>query len=166
MSACSLACNSHKKLLQFHSQKILPVSASKCCCKISCSPLAALKKVNKMAFFLGMFATMCRSFMHKKICRIQEVNVIVTFYLHSSAGLQQAVSRTVPTSERVQGMVLRSKSVPQDKMVPFVNIPLADGQVSNSSLKKNVEYLQQFNCELTNTILIIILLIQAFAVPT
>lgn len=45
-----------------------------------------------------------------------------------SAGLQQAVSRTVPTSERVQGMVLRSKSVPQDKMVPFVNIPLADGQ--------------------------------------
>ncbi|KAK4813961.1 hypothetical protein QYF61_003695 [Mycteria americana] len=45
-----------------------------------------------------------------------------------SAGLQQTVSRTVPTSGRVQGMLLRSKSVPQDKTVPFVNIPLADGQ--------------------------------------
>ncbi|XP_054696437.1 borealin-2-like isoform X3 [Grus americana] len=46
----------------------------------------------------------------------------------SSAGLQQTVSRTVPTSGRVQGMLLRSKSVPQDKTIPFVNIPLADGQ--------------------------------------
>ncbi|XP_035749480.1 borealin-2 isoform X2 [Egretta garzetta] len=46
----------------------------------------------------------------------------------SSVGLQQTVSRTVPTSGRVQGMLLRSKSVPQDKTVPFVNIPLADGQ--------------------------------------
>ncbi|NXL90217.1 BORE2 protein, partial [Alectura lathami] len=44
------------------------------------------------------------------------------------AGLQQPVSRTVPSSGRVQGMILRSKSVPQDKTVPFVNIPLADGQ--------------------------------------
>ncbi|NXF30987.1 BORE2 protein, partial [Nyctibius bracteatus] len=43
-------------------------------------------------------------------------------------GLQQTVSRTVPTSGRVQGMLPRSKSVPQDKTVPFVNIPLADGQ--------------------------------------
>ncbi|XP_072727879.1 borealin-2-like isoform X1 [Ciconia boyciana] len=48
--------------------------------------------------------------------------------LSKSAGLQQTVSRTVPTSGRVQGMLLRSKSVPQDKTVPFVNIPLADGQ--------------------------------------
>ncbi|XP_075622198.1 borealin-2-like isoform X3 [Balearica regulorum gibbericeps] len=46
----------------------------------------------------------------------------------SSAGLQQTVSRTVPTSGRVQGMLLRSKSVPQDKTIPFINIPLADGQ--------------------------------------
>ncbi|KAM6325078.1 borealin-2-like isoform 3-T3 [Podargus strigoides] len=45
-----------------------------------------------------------------------------------SAGLQQTVSRTVPTSRRAQGMLLRSKSVPQDRTVPFVNIPLADGQ--------------------------------------
>ncbi|NXL05656.1 BORE2 protein, partial [Mesembrinibis cayennensis] len=44
------------------------------------------------------------------------------------AGLQQTVSRTVPTRGRAQGMLLRSKSVPQDKTVPFVNIPLADGQ--------------------------------------
>ncbi|NXV49795.1 BORE2 protein, partial [Uria aalge] len=44
------------------------------------------------------------------------------------AGLQQPVSRTLPTRGRVQGMLLRSKSVPQDKTVPFVNIPLADGQ--------------------------------------
>ncbi|XP_009695371.1 PREDICTED: borealin-2-like, partial [Cariama cristata] len=45
-----------------------------------------------------------------------------------SAGLQPVVSRTVPTSGRVQGILLRSKSVPQNKTVPFVNIPLADGQ--------------------------------------
>ncbi|KFR15863.1 Borealin-2, partial [Opisthocomus hoazin] len=43
------------------------------------------------------------------------------------AGLQ-TVSRTVPTSGRVRGMLLRSKSVPPDKTVPFLNIPLADGQ--------------------------------------
>nr|XP_009676625.1 PREDICTED: borealin-2 {ECO:0000250/UniProtKB:Q4V7H8}-like isoform X2 [Struthio camelus australis] len=45
-----------------------------------------------------------------------------------SARLQPGVPKTVPTSGRVQGMLLRSKSVPQDKTVPFVNIPLADGQ--------------------------------------
>ncbi|NXG27864.1 BORE2 protein, partial [Dromaius novaehollandiae] len=44
------------------------------------------------------------------------------------ARLQPGVPRTVPPSGRVQGMLLRSKSVPQDKTVPFVNIPLADGQ--------------------------------------
>ncbi|KFP06657.1 Borealin-2, partial [Calypte anna] len=44
------------------------------------------------------------------------------------AGLQQTVSRTLPTSGRAQGMLKRSKSVPQDKTLPFVNIPLADGQ--------------------------------------
>ncbi|NXT51726.1 BORE2 protein, partial [Pluvianellus socialis] len=43
-------------------------------------------------------------------------------------GLQQTVSRTVPSRRRVQVMLPRSKSVPQDKTVPFVNIPLADGQ--------------------------------------
>uniref|UniRef100_A0A674GNK9 Borealin-2-like n=1 Tax=Taeniopygia guttata TaxID=59729 RepID=A0A674GNK9_TAEGU len=47
---------------------------------------------------------------------------------HPSAGLQQTVSRTLPASGRVQGMLKRSKSVPQHKSVPFVNIPLADGQ--------------------------------------
>ncbi|XP_063266731.1 borealin-2-like [Prinia subflava] len=45
-----------------------------------------------------------------------------------SAGLQQTASRTLPASGRVQGMLKRSKSVPQHKSVPFVNIPLADGQ--------------------------------------
>ncbi|KFV91721.1 Borealin-2, partial [Eurypyga helias] len=44
------------------------------------------------------------------------------------AGLHQSVSGTVPASGRVQGMLLRRQSVPQDKTVPFVNIPLADGQ--------------------------------------
>ncbi|NXX95293.1 BORE2 protein, partial [Centropus bengalensis] len=44
------------------------------------------------------------------------------------AGLQQAAPRTTAASRRVQGMVLRSKSIPQDKTRPFVNIPLADGQ--------------------------------------
>ncbi|XP_030138345.2 borealin-2 isoform X2 [Taeniopygia guttata] len=47
---------------------------------------------------------------------------------HPSAGLQQTVSRTLPASGRAQGMLKRSKSVPQHKSVPFVNIPLADGQ--------------------------------------
>ncbi|XP_008935263.1 PREDICTED: borealin-2-like, partial [Merops nubicus] len=45
-----------------------------------------------------------------------------------SAGLQRTLSRTEPTKRRAQGMLLRSKSVPQDKTLPFVNIPLADGQ--------------------------------------
>ncbi|NXT88915.1 BORE2 protein, partial [Anhinga rufa] len=44
------------------------------------------------------------------------------------AGVQQTPSRTVPSSGRVKGMLLRSKSIPQDKTLPFVNIPLADGQ--------------------------------------
>ncbi|NXA10892.1 BORE2 protein, partial [Sapayoa aenigma] len=44
------------------------------------------------------------------------------------AGLQQTPSRTLPTRGRVRGMLKRSKSVPQNKPVPFVNIPLADGQ--------------------------------------
>ncbi|NXY63232.1 BORE2 protein, partial [Callaeas wilsoni] len=44
------------------------------------------------------------------------------------AGLQQTVSSTLPASGRVQGMLKRSKSVPQHKTVPFVNIPLADGK--------------------------------------
>ncbi|XP_037265152.1 borealin-2-like isoform X1 [Falco biarmicus] len=51
-----------------------------------------------------------------------------TTKVSKSAGLQQTVSRTVPTSGRAQGMLPRSKSVPQDKTVPFVNIPLADGK--------------------------------------
>ncbi|GAB0195593.1 borealin-2-like [Grus japonensis] len=55
-------------------------------------------------------------------------NFKATPKVSKSAGLQQTVSRTVPTSGRVQGMLLRSKSVPQDKTIPFVNIPLADGQ--------------------------------------
>ncbi|NWQ78011.1 BORE2 protein, partial [Columbina picui] len=44
------------------------------------------------------------------------------------AGLQRSVCRTDPSGGRAHGMVLRSKSAPQDKTVPFVNIPLADGQ--------------------------------------
>ncbi|NXC39192.1 BORE2 protein, partial [Penelope pileata] len=36
--------------------------------------------------------------------------------------------RTAPTSGRTQGMLLRNKSAPHNKTVPFVNIPLADGQ--------------------------------------
>ncbi|NWU91441.1 BORE2 protein, partial [Upupa epops] len=44
------------------------------------------------------------------------------------ARLQHAVSRTLPTSRRAKGMLLRSKSVPQVRSVPFVNIPLADGK--------------------------------------
>ncbi|XP_069724856.1 borealin-2-like isoform X2 [Phaenicophaeus curvirostris] len=45
-----------------------------------------------------------------------------------SARLQQTDSRTTPASGRDQGMLLRSKSISQDKTRPFVNIPLADGQ--------------------------------------
>ncbi|XP_049661223.1 borealin-2-like isoform X1 [Accipiter gentilis] len=55
-------------------------------------------------------------------------NFKATPKVSKSTGLQQTVSRTVPTSGRGQGMLLRSKSVPQNKTVPFVNIPLADGQ--------------------------------------
>ncbi|KAM6300449.1 borealin-2-like [Aegotheles albertisi] len=55
-------------------------------------------------------------------------NFKATSKLSKSAGLQQTVPRTLPTRGRVQGMLMRSKSVPQDKTLPFVNIPLADGQ--------------------------------------
>ncbi|XP_039242100.1 borealin-2-like isoform X2 [Pipra filicauda] len=55
-------------------------------------------------------------------------NLRATPKVSNSAGLQQTVSRTLPTRGRVQGMLKRSKSVPQNKPVPFVNIPLADGQ--------------------------------------
>ncbi|XP_027502534.1 borealin-2-like isoform X2 [Corapipo altera] len=55
-------------------------------------------------------------------------NLRATPKVSKSAGLQQTVSRTLPTRGRVQGMLKRSKSVPQNKPVPFVNIPLADGQ--------------------------------------
>ncbi|KFO69635.1 Borealin-2, partial [Cuculus canorus] len=44
------------------------------------------------------------------------------------ARLQQTDSRTTPASRRAQGMLLRSKSISQDKTRLFVNIPLADGQ--------------------------------------
>ncbi|NXK75067.1 BORE2 protein, partial [Amazona guildingii] len=56
------------------------------------------------------------------------------------AGLQQTVSRTVPTSGRVQGMLLRSKSVSQDKTSVFFILKMfllmckhcmADGDVHN-----------------------------------
>lgn len=87
------------------------------------------EKGKQDGFFLRYACYHVQKLLAQKMCRIEEANVIVTFYLYSSAGLQQAVSRTLPTSERVQGMILRSKSVPQNKMVPFVNIPLADGQV-------------------------------------
>ncbi|XP_027323016.1 borealin-2 isoform X1 [Anas platyrhynchos] len=55
-------------------------------------------------------------------------NLKATPKTSKSIGLQQTVSRTAPTSGRVQGMLLRSRSVPQHRTVPFVNIPLADGQ--------------------------------------
>lgn len=61
-------------------------------------------------------------------CRAKGVKLRVTL-LCSSAGLHPGVCRTEPGRGRVHGMVLRSKSAPQDKTVPFVNIPLADGQV-------------------------------------
>ncbi|XP_047929256.1 borealin-2-like isoform X2 [Anser cygnoides] len=55
-------------------------------------------------------------------------NLKATPKASKSIGLQQTVSRTAPISGRVQGMLLRSRSVPQHRTVPFVNIPLADGQ--------------------------------------
>ncbi|KAM6252949.1 borealin-2-like [Porphyrio hochstetteri] len=55
-------------------------------------------------------------------------NFRATPKLSKSAGLKQTASNTVTTRGRARGMLLRSKSIPQDKSIPFVNIPLADGQ--------------------------------------
>lgn len=59
----------------------------------------------------------------------------VNVLLYSSSGLPQTAHlRTAPSSGKVHGMLLRSNSVPRKKAVPFVNIPLSDGQVLNSNI--------------------------------
>ncbi|XP_019391331.1 PREDICTED: borealin-2-like [Crocodylus porosus] len=64
-----------------------------------------------------------------------------------SSGLPQTAHlRTAPSSGRVHGMLLRSNSVPRKKAVPFVNIPLSDGQ----TLSTAGEGLHNINMDLLN----------------
>ncbi|XP_071423213.1 borealin-2-like isoform X2 [Pithys albifrons albifrons] len=124
MTACSLEDIPNPKLMRTNSKKVKVTTIV----EYEDAKHISAKKVTKKMSKTKSLVSLASGFNGKLNPLSSATNLKASPKASQSAGLQQTGSRTLPTRGRVQGMLKRSKSVPQNKPVPFVNIPLADGQ--------------------------------------
>ncbi|XP_023790575.1 borealin-2-like [Cyanistes caeruleus] len=124
MTDCSLEDMPNPKLVRTNSKKVKVTTIV----EYEDAKHSSAKKVTKKISKTRSLVSLASGLSGKLNSLSSATNLKATPKGAKSAGLQQTVSRTLPASGRVQGMLKRSKSVPQHKSVPFVNIPLADGQ--------------------------------------